>query len=137
MKPALVPGTHLISRRNWYTHHGIYAGDGRVVHYAGHFRGLSAGPVEEISLAEFAGPFGYRIKSGQRRQFTREGVVRRARSRIGERSYHVLFNNCEHFCVWCVCGENWSAQTEAWLNHPWTTLLGMLRARGRRLPAAV
>ena len=29
------PGSHLISPRRGYTHHGIYVGDGKVVHYAG------------------------------------------------------------------------------------------------------
>ena len=135
MNTTLAPGTHIVSHRKWYTHHGIYAGNGRVVHYADYYSGLRAGPVEEISLKEFAGEFGYRVKRSNRR-FTGETIVRRARSRIGENFYHVLFNNCEHFCVWCVSGENWSAQTEAWLNHPWTTLAGMLRARGRRLNVA-
>ena len=25
-----------------------------------------------------------------------------ARSRLGERSYRILTNNCEHFCEWCL-----------------------------------
>ena len=31
-EPSL--GAHLISPRNGYSHHGIYVGSGRVIHYA-------------------------------------------------------------------------------------------------------
>ena len=27
-------------------------------------------------------------------------TIQRARSRIGEDRYHLLFNNCEHFAIW-------------------------------------
>jgi hypothetical protein len=40
-------------------------------------------------------------------------VVHRARSRLGEDRYHVLRNNCEHFCEWCVRGQHRSYQVEA------------------------
>jgi ribosomal protein L37E len=39
-------------------------------------------------------------------------VVHRARSRLGEDSYHVLRNNCEHFCEWCASGQHRSYQIE-------------------------
>ena len=45
---------HIVVSRTWYAHHGIYVGDGKVVHYRGLSRSLRAGPVEEVSLAEFA-----------------------------------------------------------------------------------
>ena len=28
-------------------------------------------------------------------------TVRRARSRLGESSYNLATNNCEHFAIWC------------------------------------
>jgi hypothetical protein len=39
-------------------------------------------------------------------------VVARARSRLGEERYRTLSNNCEHFCTWCIHGENRSCQVE-------------------------
>jgi hypothetical protein len=39
-------------------------------------------------------------------------IVRRARSRLGERCYDVLRNNCEHFCNWCQVGESRSTQVD-------------------------
>ena len=56
--PGLQPepplGAHLTTSRRGYTHHGMYVGHGRVVHYSG-FSGLwQGGPVEEVSLSRFA-----------------------------------------------------------------------------------
>ena len=34
-------------------HHGIYAGEGRVIHYSGFHRAFRRGPVEETTLSEF------------------------------------------------------------------------------------
>jgi hypothetical protein len=43
-------GAQIISRRHRYSHHGIYVGGGRVVHYAGFAYGLSSGPIECLSF---------------------------------------------------------------------------------------
>ncbi len=37
-------------------------------------------------------------------------TVKRARSRIGEDSYSLIFNNCEHFVIWCKTGVSESHQ---------------------------
>ena len=44
------PGAHLVTQRSGYEHHGIYAGAGRVVHYAGFADGHCRGPVVEVTL---------------------------------------------------------------------------------------
>ncbi|MNP27424.1 hypothetical protein D3C76_1203340 [compost metagenome] len=41
------PGTHLVSDRAGFLHHGIYAGNGLVIHYAGLCETFQYGPVEE------------------------------------------------------------------------------------------
>ncbi|WP_206171903.1 lecithin retinol acyltransferase family protein [Thiorhodococcus mannitoliphagus] len=46
MKNHIPLGAHLISPRGGYTHHGIYVGDGHVVHYSGLAAGRTSGPVE-------------------------------------------------------------------------------------------
>jgi hypothetical protein len=109
-------GTHLITCRRGYTHHGIYLGEGRVVHYAGRIK-YPRGLVEEISLAEFLEGRAFRAETAQAGRFNGNEVVRRARSRLGERRYDLLRNNCEHFCNWCRLGENRSLQVE-WLTAP-------------------
>jgi cell wall-associated NlpC family hydrolase len=107
----LLAGTHLIIYRRGYTHHGIYLGDGRVVHYAGRIK-YPQGLIEEISLAEFSEGRALRAKILRTGRFNGSEIVRRARSRLGERRYDLLRNNCEHFCNWCRLGENRSFQVE-------------------------
>jgi hypothetical protein len=103
--------SHLVTARALYSHHGIYAGSGRVIHYAGLARGLWRGPVEDVSLEHFAHGRGIRVRHDLPR-FDRREVVERARSRLGERSYRILTNNCEHFCAWALRGESRSTQVE-------------------------
>jgi Lecithin retinol acyltransferase len=102
---------HLASTRGLYTHHGLYVGDGRVIHYAGPFRALFRGKVEEVSLKDFARGRRIAVLSGAT-PFTDAEVVRRARLRLGERRYRLLSNNCEHFCEWCLRGRSRSSQVE-------------------------
>ncbi len=42
--------------------------------------------------------------------FILDVVVQRAESRLGERKYNMLFNNCEHFANWCKTGISDSKQ---------------------------
>ena len=48
----------------------------------------------------------------QAKLFSAAETVKRARSRIGERGYNLLLNNCEHFAVWCKTGVEKSEQVE-------------------------
>ena len=107
----LDPGTELIVQRRGYRHHGIYVGNGRVIHYAGWGR-YSRGLVEEIPLWDFAGRRPVRIGRRPAQCPNAAEIVWRARSRLGERSYHLLTNNCEHFCSWCQVGESTSSQVD-------------------------
>jgi len=111
-------GDIILCDRFFYKHYGIYAGNGRVIHYAaenGDFGNDVC--VRETSLNQFTGGGEYEIVrfEGNRcksKCFSPEETVKRARSRIGEKSYNLLFNNCEHFALWCKCGENKSVQVE-------------------------
>jgi HRAS-like suppressor 3 len=108
---TLTPGTQLVARRRGYVHFGIYVGGGRVIHYAGRLQ-YPQGLVEEISLSDFAAGRPVYVGGTRTRVASMEDVVRRARSRLGERSYDLLLNNCEHFCSWCQTGEARSAQVD-------------------------
>ena len=103
--------SHLVSPRALYSHHGIYAGNGRVIHYAGLAHGLRRGPVEVVSLEDFAHDRGIRVRHEATR-FDHGEVLERARSRLGERRYRVMTNNCEHFCAWALRGESHSKQVD-------------------------
>jgi hypothetical protein len=52
-------------------------------------------------------------------------VVRRAESRLGEKKYNLLFNNCEHFATWCKTGIATSRQIQEFV-----PIITHLRAAG-------
>jgi hypothetical protein len=45
--------------------------------------------------------------------FSPDAVVARAESRLGERRFDLVLNNCEHFASWCKTGLSESRQVEA------------------------
>jgi Lecithin retinol acyltransferase len=120
-------GSHLVTPRRGYLHHGIYVGARKVVHYSGFAHGLRRGPVEEVPFAHFACGQRVWVRSDGPSGFDVREVICRARSRVGEDRYRLLTNNCEHFCEWCLHGAARSLQVEAWLARPRLTLLAALR----------
>jgi hypothetical protein len=111
-------GAHLVTERRGYAHHGIYIGEGKVVHYAGFAGSLHRGPVEEITIEAFASGYPVTVKATPFARYVGLQAVERARSRLGEDNYRLLSNNCEHFCTWCLLGESRSEQVAACLRHP-------------------
>lgn len=113
----LTPGSHLVSPRKLYIHHGIYLGDGTVAHYSGLSGSLRAGPIEITDLQHFANGHSVWVYQDYS-AFTTDEIVVRAQSRIGESKYKILSNNCEHFCNWCISGASKSAQVDEYLHFP-------------------
>lgn len=111
-------GAHLVTPRRGYTHHGIYVGDGSVIHYAGLSQSIRRGPVEEVSLLRFANGKPAHIECRSAQPLDEQDIVLRARSRLGENRYRLLTNNCEHFSEWSRFGLSRSAQVERWLGRP-------------------
>ncbi|CAM2184738.1 hypothetical protein PSAC2689_50416 [Paraburkholderia sacchari] len=110
----LTIGSHLVTKRLGYTHHGVYAGAGKVVHYTGLSRSLHRGPVQEVTLKAFAHGHPVWIRQCPSARFAGREAVRRAYSRLGENRYRLISNNCEHFCMWCLHGESRSEQIDVW-----------------------
>jgi hypothetical protein len=114
---SLPPGSHLVSPRNFYMHHGIYLGGKHVAHYSGYSRSYKPGPIEVTDLESFAN--GKPVWMYQRQcEYSNDEIVNRARSRVGENQYKILSNNCEHFCSWCIKGKSHSAQINACFHCP-------------------
>uniref|UniRef100_A0A914GVR5 LRAT domain-containing protein n=1 Tax=Globodera rostochiensis TaxID=31243 RepID=A0A914GVR5_GLORO len=94
------------------THRGIYVGytaqEGRhsVVHnFCGEGKkkqGGGDGGVMIWSMAKFKeyAIGGWWVENGPT-PYTGEQIAQRALSRVGERNYHTMSNNCEHFAYWC------------------------------------
>lgn len=113
-------GSHIKTYRTGYSHHGIYCGNGRVVHYSGFAQAFKKGSLEITTLERFLGSEKkyYVIKyPANKVMFSAKDIVRRALSRVGEDRYNLVFNNCEHFAAWCVTGKNESKQVKAVLTH--------------------
>lgn len=103
---------HIYVSRGPYTHHGVDAGDGTVIHFTGE------PGTAKINAAIERTPMGDFLKGGElktRRYGKRDGAdttMTRAESRLGEKGYHLVVNNCEHFATWCCTGRNSSQQVK-------------------------
>ena len=130
---AIKPGDILYVKRTGYRHFGIYAGNQQVIHnYKEKNPLVSDGIISETTLADFQGvsdtiyvlnsttPSGpplfdwivRRLLGDDIELFSPEETVMRARSKLGERGYNLLLNNCEHFALWCKTGIAQSAQRD-------------------------
>jgi hypothetical protein len=111
-----------------FNHHGIDLGDGTVAHYL-EGREILRSPLHAFSRGETVEPVAY-----DPAEISPPGVtLRRAMGRLGEQRYNLIFNNCEHFAIWCKTGRHRSAQVEGWLH---TGSLGALML-GQLVPAAL
>lgn len=94
-----------------YKHYGIDCGNGTVIHYRKPSETIERTSIATFShgnpvyVAEYSDGFGY----------IPDVVVERAKSRLGERDYNLLFNNCEHFTSWCKTGISDSKQVRNYL----------------------
>src|SRR5690349_6412540 len=131
LTPGEMPerGAHLVTPWLGFAHHGIYAGDGRVVHYGALMYDIIRKPVEEVSFEQFAeGRPVFVVQHGEA-CFDPDEVIRRARSRLGEKRYRLFSNNCEHFVEWCLHDVARSFQAE--------TALAFPRMLGERIEGAI
>lgn len=126
---APAPGAHLITPWLGFAHHGIYVGEGKVIHYGALVYDLIRKPVEEVTLATFAGGRPVFLVQHESLPFDVPTIIERARSRLGEQRYRLLTNNCEHFVEWCLYDVQRSFQVERALDFP--------RFMGERIQAAL
>lgn len=109
--PPFTLGDHLAVQRLGYRHHGLYIGDGQVIHYQGPFASDDrTGQIVLCSLDDFHRGQPLQVVSHSNRPFSPEECIARAFSRLGEQDYHLLFNNCEHFVLWCIEDRHSSPQ---------------------------
>lgn len=102
---------HIFCHRVGYTHHGIDFGDGTVIHYTGEPGQKTNAVIRRTPIDRFTNGCVLLI-----RRYAScdppDMVIERARSRLGENKYHLTFNNCEHFAVWCKTGQARSEQVK-------------------------
>lgn len=105
-------GDHLVTTRMGYSHHGLYVGNGQVIHYAGFAAGFSKGAISLTSTAEFTQGHAWYIKPHDSALYDAPSRVERAHSKLGEDEYNLFSNNCEHFVSWCFDGKKSSEQVQ-------------------------
>lgn len=88
-----------------YEHHGIDCGDGTVIHYR-----KPSEIIERTSFDTFARGNKVYVKQHPACYIIPDVTIQRAESRLGEKNYNLLFNNCEHFANWCKTGVSYSQQ---------------------------
>ena len=113
----LTPGAQVRVRRSGYYHHGIYIGNGEIVHFDGspNEQDAAAVRVRRTGMEEFlrGGLPELRIYGRAERKLLRasDEIVAAALSAVGRSGYDYRTNNCEHFSNECAFGEHYSRQS--------------------------
>src|SRR5579884_1018532 len=109
------PGDHLRVWCGTFWHHGIYFGDGWVIHMSGLAQGKSAATVRWGRIESFAGKRG--IDAIEVVEYGLcdpvPTVLARARQLLERGNYHLIRNNCQQCARWCKTGHFVSGQVEA------------------------
>jgi cell wall-associated NlpC family hydrolase len=107
----LESGDHIYVRRKGllYSHHGIYAGDGTVIHFRGVEREKRDPAVVITGIENFLNSGKLKRRSYKKRLPNSE-TIRIARRHLSEKGYSIAFNNCEHFATYCATGKKKSRQ---------------------------
>ena len=75
--------------------------------------------IENPELFDFEGLFKLALDTffgNEIHLYSPEETVERAKSRLGERAYNLLLNNCEHFAIWCKTGKSESTQVQNFID---------------------
>lgn len=117
-----VKGDHIRVMRigGLYAHHGIYVSDEEVIHFTGKdsdsVLDWSKCEVIKTDLSAFLKGGTLQVKEYSDEEFqdlySPDQIVIYARSCIGDKGYHLAFNNCEHFANVCTLGRFRSQQVE-------------------------
>ena len=99
-------------------HYGIFVSENEVIQFGlppVNIRSLTSQDAEVLSTDINTFSAGNIVEVGdmdrkeKKKARTPEKIVETARSRIGEKGYDLLQNNCEHFAYECVFGEKFSS----------------------------
>jgi len=108
-KEHLSPGDHIYVKRRLYSHHGIYTGDGRVIHYTGEEKEKKDPSVTETDIDDFL-KGGKLKKRDYKTRLPSSETVSLAKEHLSDKGYSLTLNNCEHFATYCSTGMKKSSQ---------------------------
>lgn len=112
-----------------FYHYGIYASDDEVIQFGkppiNGFARQQDVSVCTTDLTEFSCGTFIEVASPEKKEKKArrkaKAAVEFARSRIGEKGYHILYNNCEHFAYECAYGYKYSEQVDE-VRKDWQTM---------------
>ena len=113
-------GDHIRVKRPYYYHHGVYVGEGKVIHYCG-LNGDAVETPEEVFVRETSIDFfaqGSIVETAELSFFEslfsrrRKKRVKIAKKNLGVRGYNFLHNNCETFANKCCYTKTLSSQID-------------------------
>ena len=104
-------GDHIFVRRKGllYSHHGIYAGEGNVIHFKGAEKEKRDPAVIITDIENFLNGGKLRRRNYKERLPYSESL-RIAREHLSKKRYSLRVNNCEHFATYCATGKKKSLQ---------------------------
>lgn len=106
-----------------YEHFGIYIGYGKVIDFSSDSI-FKENSIRERTLENFLEEsqffyfYDFNIESNEfseKDTSTPEETVNKAKSKLGDKGYNLLTNNCEHFAIWCKTGVHQSRQIDKFL----------------------
>jgi hypothetical protein len=113
-RPGDVIWADRVARGKPYNHCGVYIGNGRVIHFAapeGSEINQENAIVHETSFESFKDGCPVKVVDFPNGKSPDE-TIERAFSRLGEKGYDFIANNCDHFATWCKTGEHRSLQVD-------------------------
>jgi hypothetical protein len=108
-------------KRPHYYHHGIYVGNGEVIHYDEGTIGAFSDPklikVIKTSVKDYLRGGYLEVRVYSRKEIKNKKSVDEiliyAKKHIGIDGYDYIKHNCEHFSNECAFGVSYSAQSES------------------------
>lgn len=97
-----------------YDHYGLYLGNNKVIHYWSTTGKSQDSEIIETDMNKYFKDGSYFVLDFKdTSKFTPEEAIKRAKERLGEKSYDLLQNNCEDFVIWCKTNNSKSFQVDA------------------------
>ena len=109
----LLPGDHIYVKRKtrFYIHHGIYLGEGKVIHFTGSIREKVDPEVRKTDLSRFLKD-GKLKRRNHKKRLSPSETIRIAREQLSNKNFSMIWNNCEHFATYCATGKKKSRQVK-------------------------
>ena len=107
----LIAGDHIYVKRKgyFYSHHGIYAGNGQVLHFKGAIK-EKKDPTVILSDIDTFLDRGKLQRRNYKQRLPHSETLQMARAQLDQKDYSLVFNNCEHFATYCATGKKKSSQ---------------------------